>query len=216
VREAIPSARTAVVPNGVDTEYFDLPENEISDNREIILIGGMGWYPNRAAAEYFLGEIWPLILAREPNAQVTLIGREPSSRVLRAAEADSRIRVHGFVPDLREAVQRAAVLALPFTDGGGTRLKFLDGLAMRKALVSTSLGAEGVEVEAGRDYLRADSPQDFAEACLRLFREPHLRGELGRNGRKVVESVYDWNVIGESLRGVYHELRETRRSLERS
>ncbi len=77
---------------------------------------------------------------------------------------------------------------------------------MRKALVSTSLGAEGVSAEAGRDYLCADGPEEFARACLRLFREPRLRGELGRNGRKVVESIYDWNVIGENMRGLYREL----------
>lgn len=201
--EVRPGVRTAVIANGTDTGYFSAPGNDEPGNFDVVMVGRHSWYPNADAAEFFLDEIWPLIVEREPGAMWTIVGRNPLPRVLEAAEADDRIRVLGFVDDLRRTVRDAAVFVCPYRDGGGTRLKVLDALAMRKAMVSTSIGAEGLPLEPGKHYLLADTAREFADRVIELFRHPERRGELGDAGREFVVTGYDWSSIGARLHEVY-------------
>ncbi|MDX1395210.1 MAG: glycosyltransferase family 4 protein [Gemmatimonadota bacterium] len=203
LEEVRPGVRTAVIANGTDTSFFSTPANDEPGNLEVVMVGRHSWYPNRDAAEFFLDDIWPLIVEREPRATWTIVGKNPLPRVVAAAEADDRIRVLGFVDDLRETVRAAAVFVCPYRDGGGTRLKVLDALAMRKAMVSTSIGAEGLPLEPGRHYLLADTALHFADAVIELFRSPERRRELGEAGREFVEAHYDWSGIGARLYDVY-------------
>ena len=209
LREIVPEARTAVIPNGTDTSFFSAPSNGEPDNCRIVMVGSHSWYPNRDAALFFLDEIWPAIIAREPRATWYVVGRNPNARVMEAASRDHRIKVLGFVDDLREVVAEAAVFACPFRKGGGTRLKVLDALAMRKALVSTSLGAEGVPLEAGRHCLLADAPESFADSVVELFRNPQRRVELGEAGRLLVEEKFGWESIASTLFTEYERVVKT-------
>lgn len=112
----------------------------------------------------------------------------------------------GFVEDLRPVVARGAVFVCPYREGGGSRLKVLDALAMRKAIVSTPVGVEGIALEDGRDFLLASTPDAFAARVLELFADPERRVALGEAGRARVEREYAWKRIGDSLAKVYHEL----------
>lgn len=205
IREIAPTARTTVVANGVDTTYFDLPPNTEPTARGIVLLGSQAWYPNRDAVEYFLDDIWPKILAEEPKAVCTIIGQDPCPRALAADRDDPQVRVLGFVEDLRAELAQAAVFACPFRQGGGTRLKVLDAMAMRKAMVTTTIGAEGVPLQDGKHCLIADGAAAFAAAVVDLIRHPERRAQLGHNGRALVEAQYDWNAIGERLIQAYRD-----------
>jgi glycosyltransferase involved in cell wall biosynthesis len=198
-------ASIALVPNGVDTDFFDRPTCTDPDAQGIVFVGGHGWYPNRDAVIYFLDEIWPRIVARAPRATFTMIGRAPCQRALDAARDDPRVRVLGFVNDLRDEVARSAVYVMPFRDGGGTRLKLLDGLSLRCAIVSTRLGAEGVPVEDRRHCLCADDPTSFADRVLELLGDPGLRERLGSEGRELVRAGFDWSVVGQRIRSAFRE-----------
>jgi glycosyltransferase involved in cell wall biosynthesis len=200
----VPDSAIEVVPNGVDTNFFDRPARTDSGSQKIVFVGGQSWYPNRDAVIYFLNEIWPRIVERAPRANFVMIGREPCKQALDAARKDSRVRVLGFVEDLRDEVASSAVMVMPFRDGGGARVKLLDGLSLRCAVVSTGLGAEGVPVEDRRHFLRADDPASFAERVLELLDAPDLRRRLGEEGREFVRARFDWTVVGQGIRDVFH------------
>lgn len=209
--EIAPTSRVRVIPNGVDVEYFDAPAHADPESRTVVFVGGQSWYPNRDAARYFLECIWPAVTRREPRARWLVVGRDPCSRVLEAARRDRRIQATGFLEDLRPSVASAAVFVCPFREGGGTRLKLLDALAMRKAIVSTSVGVEGVAVRDRKHVLVADAAETFAERIVELFERPKLRVELGEAGRALVEERYGWGRIGAELLRVYREVAAARR-----
>jgi glycosyltransferase involved in cell wall biosynthesis len=212
LREVVPGARVAVIANGVDVGYFDGPPNDDPEAASVVMVGSHGWYPNRDAALWFLDEIWPRIIAVKPNARWIVIGSEPDPRIIEAGQRDARIEVLGFVDDLRPDVDRSAVFVCPYHDGGGSRLKVLDSLAMRKALVSTPVGVEGIPLEDGTEFLLASSAEDFADCVLELFDDPARRVALGEAGRAHVERVFAWERIGETLTSHYSKLSSALRS----
>jgi glycosyltransferase involved in cell wall biosynthesis len=197
------AARSAVVPNGVDTEYFrPAPERETP---ALIYGGGMNMFANRDAVMHFLSEVWPAIRAARPDVKFFAVGQDPPRELLALAERDPQVVVTGYVRDIREYISQAAVYVVPLRVGGGTRLKVLDALAMGKAMVSTSLGCEGIGVTPGRDLIVADTPQAFAEATLALLADPQRRLALGRAARELVEREYAWPVVGRQLLEGYQE-----------
>jgi glycosyltransferase involved in cell wall biosynthesis len=201
LRRICPGARTAVVPNGVDTEYFT-PRGE-GDSPTLIFTGGMNMFANRDAVEWFLDDIWPSVRARVPDVRFVAIGQRPSPRLLEAAAADPSIEAPGHVPDVRPWVARAAVYVVPMRVGGGTRLKVLDAMAQRKALVCTSLGAEGIEADDGKHFMRADTAKEFSDRVVELLQNPGRRRELAAAARARVEERYAWPVIGRRLVDAY-------------
>jgi sugar transferase (PEP-CTERM/EpsH1 system associated) len=201
LRRACPAARTVVVPNGVDTDYFT-PRSD-GDAPTLIFTGGMNMFANRDAVEWFLGDVWQLVRARVPGARFVAIGQRPSPRLLEAAAADPAIEVPGHVPDVRPWVARAVVYVVPMRVGGGTRLKVLDAMAQGKALVSTSLGVEGIEAEDGKHFVRADTAEEFADRVVELLQNPRRRRELAAAARARVEERYAWPVIGRRLVEAY-------------
>jgi glycosyltransferase involved in cell wall biosynthesis len=201
LRGICPGARTAVVPNGVDTEYFT--PRGAGDSPTLVFTGGMNMFANRDAVEWFLHEIWPSIRARVPGARFVAIGQRPSPRLLEAVAADPSIEAPGHVPDVRPWVARAAVYVVPMRVGGGTRLKVLDAMAQRKALVCTSLGAEGIEADDGQHFVRADSAREFSDRVVDLLQNPSRRLELAAAARARVEERYAWPVIGRRLADAY-------------
>ena len=197
LRSIAPDAAFAVVPNGVDLDYFS--PAAARGGRHIVFAGRMDQYSNRDGMLHFLGTAWPLLLARYPDATIDIIGSNPPDALRRMAAVDSRIRVHGFVPDVRPYFDGATVALCPVRNGGGTRLKVLDALAQGMPLVSTSVGCEGLDVTPGRDVLVADTPEAFVHQIGRAFDDEPLRSRLARNGRQLIESRYSWDALAERL-----------------
>jgi len=203
VEAVAPDTRTAVVPNGVDVEYFR-PVADGTRPNSAVFNGVLDYRPNFDAACFLADEIWPRVRSHVPDAEIAIVGR--------ASEADVRrlqgpgVTVTNEVPDVRPYLQRAAVVVVPIRIGGGTRFKVIEGLAVGKAVVSTTLGAEGIAVEPGVNILFADDAEAFAENVVTLFGERSSADELGRAGRELVERRYSWDYAGGCLEALYRQL----------
>ena len=176
-----PACEITVVPTGVDTEQFQVAPPSSATPPRIVFTGSMDWEPNIDAMEYFCAQVWPRILAEFPDAIFQIVGRSPSARVQRLASPS--VQVTGTVPSVTDYLRDATVVVVPLRIGGGTRLKIYEAMAMGKALVSTSIGAEGLSFENGRDLLLADDVSSFAEAILLLLRDAQARRKV-RTGRR--------------------------------
>ncbi len=176
VRGAGVTTPVLTAANGVDVDYF-APSDAAHDPDTLVMTGLMRTRPNIDAAVFFVRDILPNILARRPNAKIYIVGGDPPDEVTRLASAN--VVVTGGVPDVRPYVSNAAVVVVPLRMGGGTRLKVLEGLAMKKPMVSTSLGCEGIDVKHEEHLLIADEPARFAEAVLRIMDAPSTGRALG-------------------------------------
>lgn len=201
LRAICPDAVTEVIPNGVDTHYFTPRRGE--ETATLIFTGGMNMFANRDGVDWFLETVWPAVKARVPEARFVAIGQRPSERLQVAAARDRAVEAPGFVQDVRPAVAQAAVYIVPLRVGGGTRLKVLDAMAQGKAIVSTTLGAEGIEVRDGEHLVLADDARAFADRVVELLQCPDERLRLGDSARRQAEVKYSWAILGERLAGVY-------------
>lgn len=185
-----------VVPNGVDTAYF-APSPRPAEPGALLFTGRMSYAPNADAAIHFVRDVLPLVQRECPHVRFHIVGAAPPPQV--SALGSSAVIVHGRVDDVRPHFQNAEVVVVPVRAGGGTRLKVLEAAASAKAIVSTSLGAEGLALEDGRDLLVADSVPAFAAAVVALLQDVARRKSLGTRARAAV-SRYDWAAIGEKFR----------------
>ena len=199
----LPETPIRVVPNGVDTAFF-VPDPAAEDPTRVLFTGAIDYQPNTDGVLHFAAEIWPRVRAAAPGASFAIVGKDPPPRV--RGLAGEGVLVTGTVPDVRPWMQSAAVFVVPLRVGGGTRLKILEALATGRAVVSTSLGCEGLEVTPGEHLLVADSPAEFAAAVVRCLGDPALRHRLGVRGRARVEARYRWEAIGDGLSAFYDEL----------
>lgn len=202
LEQRAPGVTTAVVPNGVDTEYFT-PGPIDEQQPAVVYTGGMNMLANRDAVLHFIEAIWPRVTAAVPAVRFFAVGQDPPAELQEAARRDPRIVVTGKVPDIRPFVRQSAVYIVPIRVGGGTRLKVLDAMASGKALVSTSIGCEGIGVRPGEHLAVADDPTAFADATIALLRDPARRADLGRAARHLAEQEYAWPVVGEHLMRAY-------------
>lgn len=207
VRQAGVTGPVLVAPNGVDVDYFQ-PSAAPPDSETLVMTGLMRTRPNIDAAVYFVEQVFPAILARRPRAKLFVVGGDPPADVLRLA--GTNVVVTGTVPDVRPFVHKAAVVVVPMRMGGGTRLKVLEGLAMEKPMVSTTLGCEGIDVQHEQHLLIADEPPAFAAAVLRLMDDQASGVELARRGYALVQERYRWETITDRLEQLYEELVSTR------
>ncbi len=198
--EGLEASRIRAIATGVDLDYFQVGDRNKESAGEIVFSGSMDWFPNEDAMLYFMSDILPLVRAALPDATVTIVGRNPSEK-LRATAEQAAVRVTGTVPDVRPCVQSAAVYIVPLRIGGGTRLKIYEALAMGKAVVSTSIGAEGLPLEEGKHILRADDPADFARQILALLDNPERCRSLGDAGRALMEDRFSWARVAEDFAG---------------
>jgi glycosyltransferase involved in cell wall biosynthesis len=185
-----PGAPIREVPTGVDTGYFR-PNGTPEAPVELVFTGSMDWHPNEDAIRYFISDILPAIRREVPEAALTVVGRNPSG-ALKLAAAEARVRVTGTVEDVRPYIDAAAVYVVPLRIGGGTRLKVFEALSMGKAVVSTTVGVEGLPLVPGEHYLKADDPAAFASAVAGLLRDPLRRRALGRAGQGLVLEHFAW------------------------
>jgi sugar transferase (PEP-CTERM/EpsH1 system associated) len=195
-----PATRTTpmyIVPTGVDTEYFR-PSGTSSRAADLVFTGSMDWLPNQDAMRYFCRHVLPLVRADEPGVRLTIVGRSPTPAVLSLAK-EAGVRVTGRVDDVRPYMDDAAVYIVPLRIGGGTRLKIFEAMAMGKAVVSTTVGAEGLPVADGEHLLLADEPRSFADAIVRVIRDRDQRERLGSAARALVLERYDWSAVAGAL-----------------
>lgn len=203
VRREQPSARVAVVPNGVDLAAFR-ERPEVEGPPCVLFTGTMNYGPNVEGVEWFARSVWPAVIAARPEARLSVVGRDPAPGVRRLAELPG-IEVTGAVPDVAPWFERAHVAVVPILSGGGTRLKALEAAACGRAMVATTVGVEGLDLAAGRDLLVADDPPGFAAAVLELLEHPERRASLAAAARRRAEESYGWRALAERLARVLSE-----------
>lgn len=198
---------TAVVENGTDTDYF-LPHKPLGHgDGGIIFTGRMNWYPNLIAARLLLRDIWPALAEQRPDRRLMIVGGGAPPELHAAAASDPRIRVTGFVEDIRPYLDDASIYVCPINDGGGTRLKIVDALAMAKPLVATRFAVEGLGLVEDQHFLRAETADEFVARVRQLEDDPALRGRLARAGREVIEARFSWQHVGANLESAYQAAR---------
>lgn len=189
----------ADVPTGVDIEYFRPAGRAPLEPRNLVFTGSMDWMPNEDGISWFVDDVLPRIHARLPDVTLTVVGRNPPAAIQALASRDSRLRVTGSVPDVRPYMEAAPVFVVPLRVGGGTRLKIFEALAMERALVSTTIGAEGLPLEHGRHALIADSSDDFAQRVIDLLADPAVATRMGRTGAEYVRARFGWDGVAETF-----------------
>jgi glycosyltransferase involved in cell wall biosynthesis len=186
-----------VVPNVVDVHSYKVAETD--DGAGVLFIGGMDWFPNRDAVEFFEEAVLPELRARLPVARFMVVGRPPPDRLRRRMEA-SGVEFLGRVDDIRPVVSAAAVSVVPLRIGSGTRMKILEAAALGKAIVSTRLGAEGLNFADGSEIALADEPGAMAAAVADLLKRPAARTAMGAAARVRVEEEYSFEALRRCLR----------------
>ena len=199
-----PNVTIEVIPNGVDLELYQ-PNHALEEEASLVFTGSMDWYPNEDAVIYFADEIFPLIKARRADVKFYIVGQYPTNQVRKLAEQPGII-VTGRVDDPKPYIARATVYVAPLRIGSGTRLKILEALAMEKAVVSTTIGEEGLNLIDGEEIIITDEPMRFADAVVQLIGGKQMRRQLGKKGWKHVEADYDWQRIGEKLHQLYESI----------
>jgi len=194
--------RTSLVENGVDVDQF-VPLEGKCDSDEILFLAALDWYPNLDALDYLLKDILPLVRQASPSARLRIVGRRPPARLKEWIARCPGVELVGEVADVRPFLTRAAVVVVPLRIGGGSRIKILEALAMGKAVVSTSVGAEGLAVKDGVHLLLADAPSDFAARTVGLLKSSEERLRLGENGRKLVVERYSWDQMARALESAW-------------
>jgi len=197
--QEVPAEKLTVIPTGVDVEYFR-PITVEEEPNSLVFTGSMDWMPNEDGIFYFAEEILPRIFEKLPNARLSVVGRKPSARLKALAASDPHhLHLTGWVDDIRPYLAQSAVCIVPLRVGSGTRLKIFEAMAMGKALVSTTIGAEGLPVRHGEDVLLADAPEDFANSVVRLLEDAVERRRMGNAARVLVETKYSWASVAKEF-----------------
>ena len=188
----------ARVPTGVDLDYFRRPADS-ARSADLVFVGSMDWLPNSDGVNYFVREILPLIWERRPDCTLAIVGRSPSPSMQALARQDPRIQVTGTVPDVRPWLWGARVSIVPLRIGGGTRLKIYEAMAAGTATVSTSIGAEGLDVSHPANIRLADTPHEFAAQCLWLLEDATQRLSVADEALRLVTSRFSWDVVADEF-----------------
>lgn len=208
-RRDLPDQDIFVINNGVDPGFIAFKQVE-PEPRTMVFTGKMSFYPNNHGILYFIDEVLLLILSEVPDARLFVVGTSPS-RELRK-RASPQVEVTGFVEDVRPYIARSEVFIIPLLIGGGIRGKALEAMAMKKPIVTTSVGCEGINLKHEDSALFADTPRDFSAAVLRLFRDGDLRSRLAEKAYANIINGYNWKAKGKELDRVYQEVVRRKRS----
>ncbi len=199
-QQDVPKEKLFVVQNGAGSEFFE-PLDVKQEPHSMVFTGLMTHYPNNHGVLYFLDEIFPRILEQTPDARVYIVGKSPSKQVL--ARACDHIVVTGFVDDVKPWIARGQVYIIPLLVGGGIRGKALEAMAMKRPIVTTSIGVEGIHLKNEESALFADSPEQFAESVVRLFNDGDLRHRIAEKAYMTAVARYQWDAKGKELDAVY-------------
>ena len=196
------SCSISVVPTGVDTEKYQVFPSASGNPPRVVFTGSMDWEPNIDAMEWFCRDIWPTIVRQFPEAKFQIVGRNPHPRVRQLCS--ETVEVTGTVPSVSDYLRDAAVVIVPLRIGGGTRLKIFEAMAMGKALVSTTIGAEGLDVASGENCILADSPSNFGDSIITLLSDLELRRKYEK-AAAALASKYDWSNIARQFEDVLQQ-----------
>ena len=204
-RFGVPDA--AVVDNGVDVKYFTSGSASRSpDPRQILFLGSLDWRPNLDGIDVLLTQVMPRVLAAEPRARLTIVGRNPTPALVRRVRREPNVELHADVDDVRPYLARSAVMAVPLRIGGGSRLKILEAIASGVPVVSTRIGAEGLIFEPDRDLRVTETGEEMAAALVETIRDPGRAAEMVRHGRTVIDAHYDWSRLADRLEQIWLDL----------
>jgi glycosyltransferase involved in cell wall biosynthesis len=198
LRATMPAARFLAVPNGVDPDYF-APAGLEQRPDSVVFVGTMSWYPNVDAVTFFLREVWPLLRARVPTVTFDIVGADAPVELRELAARSPGVTLHGFVPEIRPIIERAALYVCPIRDGGGTKLKILDALAMSKCVLAHPVACEGISVSPGVDVVFAQSADEFASQAAALLASPERRRAIGAAARQLATSKYNFAALADRL-----------------
>jgi glycosyltransferase involved in cell wall biosynthesis len=201
LRRLRPDLPVFVVPNVVDTDLIQPVEREYQGSTDPVLLfqGVMDWYPNRDAVEFFARAILPRVRAECPNVKLIVAGRNPPNQFVEQFRSDPKIEFTGTVPDMRPYLAAATVVIVPLRVGGGTRIKILEACAAGKPIVSTSVGAEGLDLEPGKEIILADDPAEFARSVVSLLQHSARSGAVAKSARAAVTERYSHVTLKRSL-----------------
>jgi glycosyltransferase involved in cell wall biosynthesis len=210
-RDAFGAQTTEVVENGVDVAYYQSDEfaGKAIDPAQIVFVGNLQWRPNLDAARQLLDEIFPQVVAAEPSARLAIVGRCPPAWLRQRCAEVPGAELHADVPDVRPFLHRAGVMAVPLRFASGSRLKILEALACALPVVSSSVGAEGLQLAPGEHYTRADSPGEMAAALVDAIRRPEAARSVAAAGRQIVQNRYDWSMLARDMENAWLAVAKT-------
>lgn len=180
------------IPTGVDTEYFKPDPNTSVDKNSLVFCGLLDWLPNEDAVVFFIKGILPVIRKKLDGIRFTVVGRNPSPRIVKAATNVPGIELTGWVDDIRPYIRRSALYVVPLRIGGGTRMKIFEAMAMGKTVISSSIGAEGLPVKNGENIIIEDDPVKFGEKIVHLLNDEEKRDKIGSCARTFVSRNFAW------------------------
>lgn len=205
VREWFGQQRVEVVENGMDGDYFAAVQGE-RDPLQILFLGALDWRPNLDGVNVLLDHIFPAVLQQEPRARLSIVGRHPPAALVQRVRGMAGVELHADVPDVRPYLAKSGVMAVPLRIGGGSRLKILEALASRLPVVSTRVGAEGLELKPGEHYVQAEE-DSMASALVNAIRQPQVMREQAEKGCELVRRTYDWRVLAARLEAIWERCR---------
>lgn len=200
-----------ILSNGVDLDYFS-PTNMARQPKQIVFSGKLSYHANITAAFYLVQEIMPHVWPSIPDAEVILVGKDPPGQLLRVAQNEPRVKVTGYVPDIRPYLRQATVAVAPLPYGAGIQNKVLEAMACGTPVVANPQAVSAISPLQGQDILVEETTYGLAEAIIKLINNPALSNEIGRNGRRYVTTYHDWNTIAANLETIY--LGATRQSAQ--
>ena len=203
VQRAKVAEKITVIPIAVDTQQLQ-PLQRDPDSKKIVTLGTLHYLPNADGIRWFLNEVFPLVLAQEQGAHLTIIGKNPPPDFWEQAQRDpDHLQVTGYVEDLAPYLSSSAIMVVPVRAGGGMRVRILEAFARGIPLVTTTVGLEGIDAQDGREVLVHDEPGKFAQAVVDLLHSPDHQAKLAQAGRALVENKYDWQIALRSLEKLY-------------
>lgn len=195
--------RSSVVDNGVDVGQFPFTGQESRDPEMILFLGNLAWRPNVDGICLFLDEVWPLIQSKRPSMKLDIVGRTPVSRLVKRISKEAHVTLHANVPSVQTFLKQAGCMVVPLRVGGGSRLKILEAAAIGLPIISTSVGAEGLRMESGTHFVKADSAVEFADAVVESADNPRSLDNLVLAARRLVEEHYDWADLANKMDAVW-------------
>ena len=213
LRRVSSNASVTDIPNGVDCEYFKRSASTLNPKGnsgapqiDLLFVGTMDWYPNAAAMEFFVEDVWPLLVQRRPGIRMGIVGRNPSARLKQAASASGGISLYGYVDDVRPFMESASVFVCPIKDGGGTKLKILDAMAMESCIVADPISCEGIDVQDGVHVRLASEPTEYVAAIDSILGSRDLQSRMGLAARTLVQNRYSYESLGRRLSDLWVEI----------
>lgn len=193
-----------VIPIAVDTDDL-VPVNRDIDSQEIITLGTLHYPPNADGIRWFMKDVFPLVLQNNPQAKLTIIGKNPPKDFFQFQEHHrEKIQITGYVDQLEPYLEKAALIVVPVLAGGGMRVRILEAFSRQIPVVTTTIGLEGINAVHEKDVLVADTPEQFAKETLKLLENPELRKMIAVNGRNLVKEKYDWNTVFTEIDSIYY------------